>query len=59
MPSLLYRLASASSRSPAADTRRTFAPSAIKAGAVSVEDTARQRLLAVATQQVEPSFFMQ
>ena len=33
MPSLLYRSASATSRSPAAETRRTLAPSAISAGA--------------------------
>ena len=32
---------------------------AYNAGAVSVDDTARQRGLEVATQQVRPSFFMQ
>ena len=31
----------------------------LSAGAVSVEDTARQRLEAVATQHTSPSFFMQ
>ena len=37
----------------------TFAPSAISAGAQSVDDAATQRLLAVATQQISPSFFRQ
>ncbi len=46
-------------RSPRAETRRTRAPSAASIGAVSVDDTARQRGLEVATQQVSPSFFMQ
>jgi hypothetical protein len=59
MPSLLYSAASGTSRSPCDETSFTFAPSAISAGAVSVEDTATKRLLAVATQQVSPSFFRQ
>ena len=59
MPSLRYSSASGTSRSPDEDTNLTFAPSAISAGALSVEDTATQRLLAVATQQVSPSFFRQ
>ena len=37
----------------------TVAPRAISAGAQSVEDTATQRLLAVATQQISPSFLRQ
>ena len=59
MPSFLYRSASATSRSPWAETSRTLAPSEISAGAQSVDEVATQRLLAVATQQVSPSFFRQ
>src|SRR5204862_6523062 len=59
LPSLRYRSSSATSRSPSAETSRSFAPSEISAGAVSVDETARQRLEAVATQQIEPSIFMQ
>ena len=47
------------SRVPDAETSRTVAPSAINAGAESVDDTARQWSLEVATQHVSPSFFMQ
>ena len=46
-------------RSPDIEMRRTLAPSAISAGAVSVEETARHVGLDVATQQIRPSFFMQ
>ena len=42
-----------------ADTSETRAPSAMSAGAVSVEETARHLGLPVATQHVSPSFFMQ
>ena len=46
--------ASAISRSPSVEASRTLAPSASSAGAQSVDETATQRLLAVATQQVSP-----
>ena len=59
MPSLLYRSSSATSLSPEAETSLTFAESTRSAGAQSVDYIATQRLLAVATQQMSPSFFMQ
>ena len=46
-------------RSSLDETRRTEAPRESSAGALSVDETARQRLLDGATQQVSPSFFMQ
>ena len=52
MPSLWYRSESETTRSPALETNRTLAPSAISIGAVSVEETARQRELDGATQQI-------
>ena len=60
MPSFCDRdRRAATSRVPSADTSVTRAPSAISAGAVSVEETARHVGLDVATQQLSPSFFMQ
>ena len=60
MPSFRYRSASGDAAcAVCADTSVTLAPSAISAGAVSVEDTARHFGLEVATQHVSPSFFMQ
>src|SRR6266550_2563709 len=47
------------SGSPARETKRTRAPRAINAGAVSEEETARHFLLPGATQQMSPSFFRQ
>jgi hypothetical protein len=46
-------------RDPAALVNVTLASSAIRAGAVSVDETARHFGLEVATQHVSPSFFMQ
>jgi hypothetical protein len=59
MPSFAKRSATGTFRSPAALTSRTVAPSACRTGAVSVDETARQRGLDVATQQMSPAFFMQ
>src|SRR5258708_38795277 len=58
-PSLLYSSASGTSRSSERETNRTRAPSAISAGAVSVEEMAKHFGLPGATQQVVPSFFKQ
>ncbi len=44
---------------PSLPASETSAPSAMSAGAVSVDETARHFGLDVATQQVLPSFFMQ
>ena len=46
-------------RSPSGPASTTRASSATSTGAVSVDDTAQQRGLDGATQQVSPSFFMQ
>ena len=50
----LIRLHLASRRVPVAEVSSTSAPNAMSAGAASVDETAQQRRLPGATQQIEP-----